>query len=514
MMDRKDITITKTDQGTKAVLETRSRNIVRRNPIGTLPSSQMGSQTSPATVVDTADPEGMRALSGLISRLQLATLAGVQFGGKRNLYEVFGYNVNLQPEDFLAKYARQDIASRIVDAPPGATWANPPTLEDGSAIKTKWDELVKKSNLWGAMYRVDRLARLNSFSILLFGFDDVTDLTKPLSTSDRKPKELLYVRAIGARQVDELTFVSDIRNPRFGLPEMYSIKFDDPATKRVASGSITTRGLKSIKVHASRVVHVVENPLEDETFGYPIMEKVYNLLDDLLKVAGGTSEMFWLTGNRGMQADVDKDMDLDPNDAKALSDELEEYQHQLRRILRTRGVKLNVLESTTPDPKEVFDMIMALLSGTTGIPRRILLGSEAGQLASEQDRANWSDRIAERRSLFCTPTILMPTVRLLQTVDLLPEGEVEFEWPSAFIMSPLETGMAQAQTARAIGNISRQTGAKTPMQITSRVEARGIMGLKGDLKESDIIDTDEPEDEPTGEDKDSEGKTKSGGGDE
>lgn len=488
----KDITVTKTPNGTKVSL--------RRNesPVGN-PSAR-GVPSAPATVVDTLDTEGMRALSGLISRLQLATLAGSQFGGKRLLYEIFGYKDLLTPEDFLAKYARQDIASRIVDAPPGATWSKPPELEEENDLKTKWDEIVEKVNLWGAMHRVDRLARLNQFSILLFGFDDANNLEVPLRKGGRD-KSLMYVRAIGARQVEELSFVSDVRNPRFGLPEMYRIKFDDPALKHVVSGSVTTKGLKEIKVHASRVVHVVENPLEDETFGYPIMEKVYNLLDDLLKVAGGTAEMFWLAGNRGMQADIDKDMDIDPADAQALSDEIDEYQHQLRRFIRTRGVKMNVLESTTPMPKEIFDMIMSLISGTTGIPRRILLGSEAGQLASEQDRANWSDRIAERRALFCTPTILQPTVRLLQAAGLLPEGKAEFVWPSAFIMSPLEEGMSMAQQARAIGNMSRQTGNKTTMQITSREEARNIIGLEGDLDESLIIETEELPQEPRDEDK-------------
>lgn len=471
---KKDTIVTKTANGTKVSL--------RRN------ESPDGDPRAPATVVDTVDNEGMRALSGLVSRLQLASLAGSQFGGKRLLYEVFGYKNLLTPEDFLAKYARQDIASRIIDAPPGATWSKPPELEDDNDLKTKWDDLVESTSLWGAMHRVDRLARLNQFSILLFGFDDTSNLEKPLGTG-RREKKLLYVRAIGARQVDELTFVSDVRNPRFGLPEMYSIKFDDPAMKHVISGSVTTKGLKSINVHASRVVHVVENPLEDETFGYPIIEKVYNLLDDLLKVAGGTAEMFWLAGNRGMQADIDKDMDIDPADAQALSDEIDEYQHQLRRFIRTRGVKMNVLESTTPMPKEIFEMIMSLISGTTGIPRRILLGSEAGQLASEQDRANWSDRIAERRALFCTPTILQPTVRLLQASGLLPEGTATFIWPSAFIMSPLEEGMSQAQTARAVGNLSRQTGNTVPMQITTREEARKIVGLEGDLDESDLLQT-------------------------
>lgn len=90
----------------------------------------------------------------------------------------------------------------------------------------------------------------------------------------------------------------------------------------------------------------------------------------------------------------------------------------------------------------------------------------------------------------------MPTVELLQTAGLLSEGEVEFTWPSAFIMSPLEEGMTMAQQARAIGNMSRQTGNKQTMQITSREEARNIIGLEGDLEESDIIEPEEPEGRP------------------
>ena len=240
----------------------------------------------------------------------------------------------------------------------------------------------------------------------------------------------------------------------------------------------------------------MENPLEDEVFGIPIIEKVYNLLDDLLKVSGGTAETYWLTGNRGIQVDVDKEMEISPADAAALSTEIDEYMHQLRRFIRTRGVDMNVLESKPPNPKDVFSMIINLISGTTGIPTRILLGSEAGQLASEQDRANWAERIDERRDLFAEPNMLWPLVDLFQEVGLLSEGEVTFEWPSAFIQNPLEIGQTQAQTARAIGNISRQTGNKAPMQLTSRTEAREIIGLKGDLAEEDIIEP--PEEEPSG----------------
>ncbi len=434
--------------------------------------------------------EQMKTLSGLVSRLQLANRAGLQFGGMRDLYKVFGYKTHPTPDDYLAKYMRQDITTRMIDAPPGATWSNPPTIEQ-EAQEAEWKVLDRAVKLYPAIYRADRLARLNPFSILLFGFDDSGELKSPVKPD--KVKELLYVRAIGARLIDEMRFITNARDKRFGMPETYAVKFDDPTTKVASGGAINVKGIKNITVHNSRVVHIVENALEDQVFGIPIIEKVYNLLDDLLKVGGGTAEMYWLAGNRGMQAEIDPEMDLNPEDAAALSDELDEYMHQLRRVVRTRGVELSVLESKPPNPKDVFSMIINLISGTTGIPSRILLGSEAGQLASEQDRANWAERIDERRTLFAEPNILEPTVDLLQTVGLLSAGDVTFEWPSAFIQNPLEQGQTQAQTARAIGNISRQTGNKAPMQITSRQEARDIVGLEGELAEEDII---EPPEEP------------------
>jgi hypothetical protein len=477
-MVKSNVTVTKEGGRVKATLNGAQTN-------GSTPASPPNGKEY------TVDDGGMRMLTGLIERIQLAARAGLQFEGARDLYKIFGYKTVLTADDFLGKYQRQDIATRIIDAPPAATWSNPPLIEN-TALNTEWNALDRKVKLWNAMYRADRLARLNTFSLLLFGFDDTSNMQRPLNPEG--VKELLYVRAVGARLIQELTFEDNVRSPRYGLPTVYNVQFDDPTTKSVSAGQISVKNQREMVVHHSRVVHVVENSLEDQVFGTPIMEKVYNLLDDLLKVAGGTSETYWLQGRGGIQADVDKEMEISPDDAAALSDEIDEYMHQLRRFIRTRGVNLEVLDTRVPNPKEVFNMIIALISGTTGIPKRILVGAEAGQLASEQDRANWAERIEERRSLFCEPIMLEPTVDLLQTSGLLSEGDAVFEWPSAFIQNPLEEGQTKAQTARAIGNISRQTGNKAPMQLTSREEARKIIGLEGDLDESEIIE--QPEETP------------------
>src|SRR5690606_28540406 len=83
-----------------------------------------------------------------------------------------------------------------------------------------------------------------------------------------------------------------------------------------------------------------------------------------------------------------------------------------------------------------------------------------------------------------------PFIQKLMAAGILNEQEYEYHWPEAFRVSPLERAQTMAAQARAVGNLSRQTGNKTPMQITSREEARRIIGLEGDLPESEMLPTD------------------------
>jgi hypothetical protein len=233
---------------------------------------------------------------------------------------------------------------------------------------------------------------------------------------------------------------------------------------------------KAVEVHYTRIVHLAEDTLDSPMYGAPRLLSVFNLLDDLAKVVGGSAEAFWLIANRGMQADIDKEMELDASDAENLQVELEEYQHQLRRFIRTRGVKITELGSQAPAPKETFGMLIDLIAATTGIPQRILMGSEAGALASAQDRANWAERITERRDNFALPMVLRPFVDSLVNCGVLPEyTKLRVDWPEAFIQNPLEKSQTSAQQARSIVNLSRQADGGFP--LVTREEARIVLNL-------------------------------------
>lgn len=434
------------------------------------------------------DKSALRTLaSAIISRMQFSQFLGSQFGGKRDLYGVFGYPKVLTIQDLFAKYERQDVASRIVSMPAGATWNNPPTVEASNPdFSGRWEALIKKHKLWNVMLRADKLSSMGRFSVLFLGFDGGKALDVPVTPSNNR--RLLYIKPLSEASVTVEEFDKDPTSERYGLPLFYKIELAKQLTSTIEGAGASSIGSK--KVHYTRIVHIAQDPLEDTVYGIPILERVYNLLEDLLKVAGGTAEGYWLNGRRGMQADIDKEMELDAEDAEALSDMLDEYQHDLRRIIKTRGVDLKDLGATVSDPRGTFEVVTALISGATGIPQRILVGSEAGQLASEQDRANWADRIDERRKEFAMPIMLEPLIERLVAVGLLPDpGEYEIKWPDAFRLSPLERAQTMAQQARAINNLIKQYDGKH-LPVTTVKESREIVGYEGDLPEdmSDLLD--------------------------
>lgn len=429
-------------------------------------------------------------MSLLGNRNKLGALLGMMFGGKRQLYDVFGYTKTVQYAAAYGKYNRQDIVARVIDAPAEALWTKPPQVVTGDA---KWDEAWAKitagGKIWSSIGRVDRLSGLGEYGVLLLGFDDAGSMDKPIRGGATKINYFQPYSIDGAK-ID--SFNLDPKSPDYMKPQIYNIQ---PVQESVTADKSFGKGFRA---DASRVLHVVENPLTNDVYGNSRIERIYNLTDDLLKIVGGTAETFWLTGNRGMQIDVDKEMELTKEDEKNLSDEIDDYQNQLRRVLRTRGVKVHTLGSDVPDPQNAFSMLISLISGATGIPKRILLGSEAGQLASEQDRNNWAERIMERRTSFGEPQIIRPLIHKLTLAGLLPEidiGKVKIIWPDAFALSPLEKAQTSAQRARSAVNMSK---AIDSLEIFTEDEAREILDLTPRSSESKTTKNKHPAKEANG----------------
>lgn len=416
-----------------------------------------------------SDPSDDRAstLQQLVDRTKM-WLAGITHYGRRDLYALFGYNRWPRQLDFAARYLRQDIAKRIVDAPILACWADPPDLEADTAFIDAWDNLLEQVPIFHNLIRLDKLSALGSYAGMVIGIDDGEDLDKPVKPGGSH--NLLYLQPYAEMALKVTSYDRNEQSPRFGKPVMYAVQ-PGRFTPNIRVGGITAQYTSEDRTpfncHYSRLLHVSENLLEDSVFGRSRLEVVNNLLDDILKVAGGGAETFWLTANRGMQVDVDKEMELDAEDAADLSKEIEEYHHDMRRFIRTRGVKINELGSKVADPSGIADLIFNLISCATGIPKMVLIGSTTGQMASQQDRASWAERVTERITEYEEPVVFLPFINTLVNMGVLPQPQgLVINWQEAFKLSPLERSMTSAQMARSASNLTNTIAKLRPAAAT------------------------------------------------
>lgn len=391
------------------------------------------------------DPE-LRALefaSSLVDRYHWARQIGLAFSRHgRDLYHIFDYPHAVSPQMHRQRYDRGGVAGRIIDAKPHATWRGEGgVVEDEdvdvtTTFEKAFNELNKRLSVWPKLQRVDILSSLGGFAVLLIGVNTNGDLAAPLPKGNN-PKQLIYLRPLGggsgATNVAQIghtsipratiiikSSVEDTKDPRYGLPEFYEIQ--QPGT---ASNS-------ERRVHWSRVVHVpAEGFLDDEIYGPPRLDRIWNLLCDLDKVSGGGAEAFFLRANQGMQVDIDPKMAIKDIEAekKALHDQMKEYRDGFTRWLRTRGVDVKMLGSDVANFSSPMEAIVTLIAGCVGIPKRILLGSEMGELASSQDRSNWHDVINDRRTSYAGPMIARAFVDRMIEYGYLPEpDEYDVEW--------------------------------------------------------------------------------------
>lgn len=371
-------------------------------------------------------------ISEAMERAGFARNANVTFNGTRDMNAVLGYRKTLTVEDFRFRYKRNSIAGRVVEAMPKATWRgggeiieseNPKEITD---FEKAWIDLSKRLKIWSTFARADILSGIGRYGIILIGAPVPSggSMESPLPKALR-PQDVLYLKpyAEDEAQIEDKDVDTNLRSERFGRPTFYTLK-------RANTIGVRTQSLSEKRVHWTRVIHIADNALDDELFGQPRLERVWNELDDLEKIRGGGAEAFWMRANQGTQFDVDPEMELTTEGKTEMEEQINEYVDGMRRILRTRGVKINQLGSDVANIDPNIDAILTLISGGTGIPKRILTGSEMGELASTQDRSNWAERVSDRRKEFAEPQVVQQLVDRFVEYKILPApDQFSVRWP-------------------------------------------------------------------------------------
>jgi hypothetical protein len=108
-------------------------------------------------------------------------------------------------------------------------------------------------------------------------------------------------------------------------------------------------------------------------------------------------------------------------DKADVRNQIENYVNSLQRYLALTGMSAKTLAPQVSDPSSQIDKHLEAICIQLGIPKRIFMGSERGELASSQDDASWNDRLKARQQGYITPRIIVPFVDRLIAVGVLPE---------------------------------------------------------------------------------------------
>lgn len=362
-----------------------------------------------------------------------------QLDPRRNIEQECGHPEVLSVADYKWAFLRGDVAKRVVSLLPEESWSESPDVyetedEAKTAFEEAWDELEDQLQIFSMLERVDILSGIGRYGLLLLGLDDGAPLSTPapgISPTGEKlaaggERKLLYLRVLDESLVVVNQLETDVRNPRFGHPTLYDVSFED-----VQSATQGAAIQQRQSVHWSRVIHVADNRMCSEIYGLPRMEVVFNRLLDIKKIAGGSGEMFWKGGFPGLSLEsmpgVDESIDFD---VEATKTQLESYMNGLQRYIATVGMSAKSLGVQVADPGPHLEAQLRQIAIAMAVPWRVFIGSEAAQLASEQDTRAWNRRLSRRRCKYLNPFVIMPLVDRLIAFGVLPEPEeVCVDWP-------------------------------------------------------------------------------------
>lgn len=280
----------------------------------------------------------------------------------------------------------------------------------------------------------------------------------PEQTPGKKQHKLLFLQCFDESLVQIVQYEANKNNPRFGMPVMYRITLNDPREMHSGIGL----PLATVRVHWSRIIHLADNLGSSKVFGVPRQRPVLNRLLDLRKIYGADAEAFWKAAFMILSAETHPELGGDVRvDKPALRNMFENMMNSSQRWAIFTGMALKSIAPQVVDPSPHIDVHIQAICIELGIPLRIFMGSERGELASSQDDGKWNDRIRERQNNYLTPRVIVPFVNRLILIGVLPEPEHFFvDWPNLDELTETEKAdIAQKKTA-ALATFA-QSGAQT-----------------------------------------------------
>lgn len=431
-------------------------------------------------------------VEGLSGYSDFRRYLGRQYDGDRQLYDVLGYDVDLDLGHYVAKYERgPGIATAVVDKPVHDCWGGG-EIEVEEAEETDVDETNFETEarkfLNGEYTRIspvarfrsaDKWARLLEFSLIFIGVDDenvqegdIGSLEEPVDEgSINDLSDINFIAVYDQKRVNwtDTKIDRDPTSTRYRLPKTYNVDIDDDTTA---------------DLHHSRVIHVVENPGENELKSPPLYRPIFNRLEDLQKLLGGSAEMFWRSAYPGLVLTPPTDENDVPmkfsDSGSSVAEQISEYRNNLDRTMRVTG-NLEKLDTDVASPTGQIDVQIQDISAYIDMPMSIIRGNETGERATQEDRRMYHEFIGNRRNQHCEYQILKSVFDRLLGWGAMPStasGDEDtnsyvFNWPTL----EEQTEQEEADTASSWASAFKAISGGNPAEVASASERRKKLGM-------------------------------------
>ena len=278
---------------------------------------------------------------------------------------------------------------------------------------------------------------------------------------EAEPRKVMYIRAFPETQARVATVEANRTSPRYGLPVLYSITFNDQSNAPTGAigaglvsdgGSVTGYTTHTVNVHWTRIIHIVDNwhqATSSEVASAPRQKSVLNHILALQKVYGASGEGYYKSGIPTAIIETHPSLGGDVEvDKAATRAEIENMQNSMQKFLVLIGMTAKTLPPQLIDPTNFANTHIEAICIKGGYPVRIFKGSERGELASSQDDGTHNDRLRSRRTYHVTPRIIVPLINRLIALKVLPVPEkFSVWWPDLETQTPKDkAAVAQAMT--------------------------------------------------------------------
>lgn len=253
--------------------------------------------------------------------------------------------------------------------------------------------------------------------------------TSPSSTKPSKPtRRLNYLRVYKQAMVQITRYESNPNSPRHGYPTQYMVTLNGESQH--STGNAPSQ--KDVSVHWTRVIHVADNAIDSDWCGVPRMQPVLNRLLDLRKLYAGSAEMYWQGALPGWAFETHPQLGGDVEVSQSeVREMMEDFSGGLQRWMTLQGMSAKSLAPQVVDPTPQIMVQIEAICIRLGIPKRIFMGSERGELASGQDDVAWNDRLKSRHLLYLSPRMIAPFIDRLIACGVLspPKDSYHISWP-------------------------------------------------------------------------------------